>query len=736
LLAVTIQDIRLNPQDISAYYLANIFQQLNGTQVPTLPNPAVSFTAPTWAVWVNGLWFMSLVISLTCAASATLLQQWARRYLRLAYPRYSPHKQARIRAFYANGVEQFHLQKLVELLPALLHISLFLFLVGLAVFLFNVNLSIFKAVVVWVGLCVVLYSYLTFLPILRKNSPYSAPLSESLSICFTGIRSSFFHLIERSPGLFTRFPSLLQPRNRDTSAVQLGGFFSHSMRTTAEQFAFRLGPEIDLDSLMWTFQSLDEDKELEQFFEGVPGLCDSKMVANGLNFIKRNDKMFSNALIELMNRTLTSNLVSEAVKLRRIIICTKVVDATSLLGPWWILRRVLLGDWQKFLECIEFGLFVQNWKSISHPVTRFYAECVAAVTISSVTLKDRDDRWFQLASGPLGTSKNLFQNYLKHRESILLANVIFILRRTIQTYSGSAERHRSDILGASSKALESLGKFDLTRTFPDLRHEFCAVWNQLVDLAQNDDRPYIVHVATAVLKKTRKLYIGLHKGTSAAPTSFSGATDDSDPVLDDARSYCECDVVEHRSLHPIPELRIEEPAPDNAPTTPVPPASGRIPTLPLAAAHPSMSFPSHYLRPSVQAPSWPQPTHPSTSYEAAHTLASVPPTSPIVGPTLPIPQTAPTLPIPQIPQVRSTVGASNEGAPSASYLSSAPSSSLGHISTSRLPHTGGTRETSLIYPPTVPRRDPILAAFERHVVPGVPPTGGSLPRDVPDTDLT
>jgi Family of unknown function (DUF6535) len=601
---------------------------------------------------------MSLVISLTCAVLATLLQQWARRYQRLAYPRYSSHKQARVRAFYADGVEKFHIQKLVELLPALLHISLSLFFSGLAVYLFNVNRSIFKAVIAWIGLCGILYSCLTILPILRKNSPYSAPLSESVSFCLTGIRSTFFHLIERFPGLFNRFPSLLQLRNRDSRAVHLGEFFSHSMRMTAEQFAFRLGPEVDLDSLMWLFQSLDDDKELEQFFEGVPGLCDSKIVTNALNFIKRNEKMFSNALIDLMNRTLSSNLVSEAVKLRRIIICTKAVDATSLLGPWWILRRVLLGDWQKFLGCIEFGLFVQNWRNIAHPVTRFYAQCVAAVTISSVTLQERDDRWFQLASGPLGTSKHLFQNYLKYRDSILLANAISILRLTIQTYSGSAERHRSEILGASSKTLDSLRSLDHRNTFPDLQHEFCTVWNQLVHLAQKDDRPHIVCVATATLKNIRKLYIGLHKGTSGAPTSFSSATDDSDRVLDDATSYCICDVVGHRSLHTVPELKIEEPALEvgtNTPSTPVAPAAGTNAsagganlTLAQGAVLPPRNFPTVHPHLPTQAPTHSHSSRLNASHVGpqANSVPAATSTS-IVGPTSTVPQSAPTIPVPQ-----------------------------------------------------------------------------------------
>ncbi|KAI0265474.1 hypothetical protein BGY98DRAFT_1070089, partial [Russula aff. rugulosa BPL654] len=139
LLAVTVQDIRPSSQDIASFYLARINQQLSSQlnepqePIPTSlsNNPAQSFSAPTSAVWVNGLWFLSLVISLTCALMATLLQQWARRYLEVAYPRYSPPKRARIRAFYSEGVEDLHVPWTVEALPTLLHISLFLFFAGL-----------------------------------------------------------------------------------------------------------------------------------------------------------------------------------------------------------------------------------------------------------------------------------------------------------------------------------------------------------------------------------------------------------------------------------------------------------------------------------------------------------------------------------------------------------------------------------------------------------------------------
>ena len=102
---MSIQDLQQNPQDVSNFYLANIYQATINPSAPnissSLPSSPPPFSPPNYAVWVNALWFLSLVISLTCALLATLLQQWARRYLKVTQSRYNPHKRARIRAFFA-----------------------------------------------------------------------------------------------------------------------------------------------------------------------------------------------------------------------------------------------------------------------------------------------------------------------------------------------------------------------------------------------------------------------------------------------------------------------------------------------------------------------------------------------------------------------------------------------------------------------------------------------------------
>jgi len=66
---------------------------------PLLLRP--TFTPPpTYAVWVNTHWLLSLVISITCAFLITLLHQWARRYLKVTQSSYSPHMRAKIYAFF------------------------------------------------------------------------------------------------------------------------------------------------------------------------------------------------------------------------------------------------------------------------------------------------------------------------------------------------------------------------------------------------------------------------------------------------------------------------------------------------------------------------------------------------------------------------------------------------------------------------------------------------------------
>lgn len=74
---LSIQDIRQNPQETSNFYLANIYQATinsNGHNILSLlPASPPPFSSPNYVVWVNALWFLTSVTSLTCALLVPLL---------------------------------------------------------------------------------------------------------------------------------------------------------------------------------------------------------------------------------------------------------------------------------------------------------------------------------------------------------------------------------------------------------------------------------------------------------------------------------------------------------------------------------------------------------------------------------------------------------------------------------------------------------------------------------------
>ncbi|KAH9989141.1 hypothetical protein BJV77DRAFT_698158 [Russula vinacea] len=327
LLSVTVQGLIPNSQDTSAFYLGNIYEVLADPNA-TRPSPVAKpppFSPPRYVVWVNSLWFLSLVISLTCALLATSLHQWSRRYIRVAQlERCSPEKRARMRAFFAEGVDKMHIPWAVEGLPMLLHLSVFLFFGGLVIFLFDVNHAVFSSVIWWIGLFSIVYGLITVMPILRHDSPYYAPLSRSAWFLYAGMNYVLFKVLaSKSPksGVFVpgqRF-SILKDCYR---GWMLGGVEKAAEETMSEQSS-----AMDIRIFDWTIGVLGEDDSLEKFFEAIPGLFSSKMVKSlESDFSEDILNRFWSALDGFMNRTLSSNSVIESVKARRIIICRDIMN--------------------------------------------------------------------------------------------------------------------------------------------------------------------------------------------------------------------------------------------------------------------------------------------------------------------------------------------------------------------------------------------------------------------------
>jgi hypothetical protein len=138
--------------------------QANGTSFESIPHANILFTVALSDVWVNGLWFTSLMLSLTTALLAVLAKQWLRQYS--SFIAGSACERAMIRQFRYASFNKWGVQLIIGLLPAILHLSLFLFMAGLVVFLYVLNHVMATIMACIVGCLLGIYIVTNVLPIL------------------------------------------------------------------------------------------------------------------------------------------------------------------------------------------------------------------------------------------------------------------------------------------------------------------------------------------------------------------------------------------------------------------------------------------------------------------------------------------------------------------------------------------------------------------------------------------
>ncbi|KAI0313905.1 hypothetical protein OF83DRAFT_491993 [Amylostereum chailletii] len=248
----------------SVTLLVQISRQLGanaGQPAPTLsfPDPqSVSFSGPTASdVRINTYWFISLVLSLTAVLFAIIVQQWVRDYMHHVFQRYShPLKRARIRQFLFEGATFWRMSVIVDAIPALIHISLFLFFVGLGEFLFPINHTVAIWTTAVMSLSALLYIWTMFAPIISTQSPYQSPAS--------GI---FWYIFQK----FLRGRRYKDHDGNDESV-------STDITEGRVQIAMDESPNRmarDAEAIHWLIDNLTEDSEFQPFVAGIAGSLNS-----------------------------------------------------------------------------------------------------------------------------------------------------------------------------------------------------------------------------------------------------------------------------------------------------------------------------------------------------------------------------------------------------------------------------------------------------------------------------
>ena len=389
---------------------------------------------------------------------------------------------------------------------------------------------------------------------------------------------------------YTRYFSWGANDRFDDLAWRYSQLLVRGMQKTVEETAMDSPSKIVTQAFLWTFESLDEDHELERFFSGLPGFRSSKVVEDPVpNLAEEEKERLLAALTGLLDRTFSSDLLSEAVKTRRTILCTKLVNPTYTTDAIKMDERATLSS-----------------KAI-------FSRVVARV-------QPRNDSWFILASKSLGVSEDVLRGYAAHGDSLSLAILIHV---TCQQFI-----HFRKISWPTYKfweVLEAASEFDVSHTSSILQHEFCALWNQIVRKAQTDGD---ANMAFYTLGRIRNIYLALHQGTDSAPTQFSASTPDGEDILWDPSSYPMCNVPGHHpdSIHIHDDSASPTFLPallqDNA--SPLPASLAGTPHAPSS----SLPAPAHVDENLVDVPLTDKTLSVSTSSYPAHQTATGDPCSP------------------------------------------------------------------------------------------------------------
>ena len=287
----------------------------------------------------------------------------------------------------------------------LLHFSLLLFIAGGLIYLFNINRTVFYMVVWWVGWIIFLYAIATSIVFSEPESLLHTPLSPLALHIYLGISYVVFQICSWIPPLHG-LRKKIEGHYRDLSDRYSRGILIAKRRETAAT-ASEKSRDIDELILKRMLLTLDEDRELETFFDAIPGFCTSKLSALPLSSLVETG--LRQALDRFLNRTFSSSLISESDRTGRLITCLNASHAALRpTGVSGILDNILNGHWDEALQSVEIGHALRLW---DHSRDRDYDPKIRQIIARIVSrVREHDNRWTKLVEETFGVPNHVLRD--------------------------------------------------------------------------------------------------------------------------------------------------------------------------------------------------------------------------------------------------------------------------------------------------------------------------------------
>ena len=340
----------------TVFLLGQLSQQFaafaNGTQVQ--PEPLPSSPPSASIVYVNILWLLSFLLSTTSALFATMMQQWGRIYMALPQTQSIPSHRARVRSFLFLGTKKYSMDSVVEIAPTLLHLSVFLFYIGLVIFLFTIHKTVAVAILISVGLFGLVYFAPTILPCIDHSCPYSTPMLRP----WWYLWHTFFLVVGGCLNfLLKRFHYCCVPYNlgEPTSSIQSTltrwletiekfakkheGRLRDGFRETVVKYARGAPENTDVKALTWAFRlpALAEKGKIQKFIASIPGKTVVELFKQG-NPTDHEKITFRHHLSTLFRTSCAPDTAGPAEEMRkgRLLVCLNAIRhiaKDSIISP-------------------------------------------------------------------------------------------------------------------------------------------------------------------------------------------------------------------------------------------------------------------------------------------------------------------------------------------------------------------------------------------------------------------
>ena len=459
-------------------------------------------------------------MSLFCAAGATRVQEWLRRYQLLTQLCSNSRRgSARIRASISeDGFLEF-IPLVLNVLNTVLQLSIYLFLLGLLFFVFFLNDS---SSAVLVGIFFVLasagYLYSSFRSNLACFFPRHIPHPHH-SILFS---FNLLPIYGRDIRAFCFWKTLLGP------ARQIEKDASTPSRALT----------LDADAMSWLLNSLTDEEDYERFVAGIPGFYRSTQVEDPAKVLqKASTDAVPKAILAFLNRSQSSDLPEET-RQQRIKLSLEAMKAHPYLLQRSFYHALRACSTESVIfKSIDFVLLADQHANDVDVYIRSIAREIITIAIDRLDNYHADKRWAGIVQRRLNWPEDLFHK--EQHDNIKLCNLIQ-LARELSLPGTSCDSHIQEIFG---DLLHELCKFDVGNMAPKLQNEFCELWNHLVNNVQLlDQNPALLSNMMLILSFIRAIHASLHHNTESQSTPISANTTSLDPALQSPPSYSPCTV--------------------------------------------------------------------------------------------------------------------------------------------------------------------------------------------------